>query len=212
MKLNASEIQKINQAVTEAEKQTQGEIVVYIVKRCTDSSQAYTKALILGLLCGLIAHSSSAFTTFLKIPLGYEFVFIILFCLLLASLLALLPPLHRLFLGPKTIDQATHKRALEAFLSEEVFKTSQRTGILIFVSLFEQKVWVLGDSGINAKVTPSDWHDLVQTVLSGVKNKNLAISLSQAVLDCGELLKKSGLSILPEDKNELCNSLRYAEN
>ena len=39
--------------------------------------------------------------------------------------------------------------AMAAFVEEEVFSTRDRTGILLFLSLFEHRVVVLGDSGIN---------------------------------------------------------------
>ena len=46
------------------------------------------------------------------------------------------------------MDHTTRQRAENAFLEEEVFNTTQRTGIMIFISFFEHEVIVMADRGI----------------------------------------------------------------
>ena len=55
------------------------------------------------------------------------------------------------------------------FLEEEVFNTKQRTGILIFMSLFEHEVQVIADKGINAKIDEKDWQAVVSIIIDGIK-------------------------------------------
>jgi putative membrane protein len=109
------------------------------------------------------------------------------------------------------MERRVHQRATEAFLSEEVFNTRDRTGILIFLSLLERKVLVLGDSGINARVQQSDWHDIVQRVVSGIRSGKPAEGLTDAIHQCGLLLQKHGIAIRPDDKDELSDSLRTSD-
>jgi putative membrane protein len=117
-------------------------------------------------------------------------------------------PVKRFFAGRALIDRRVSARASEAFLSEEVFRTRERTGILIFVSVLEHKVLVLGDSGINAKVEKSDWQDLVDTVTRSIAAGDPAGALLQAIGKAGALLARSDVRRRPDDSDELPDDLR----
>jgi putative membrane protein len=100
---------------------------------------------------------------------------------------------------------------MEAFVAEEVFNTKDRTGILIFLSLLEHQVLVIGDSGINAKVQQAEWDSVVHTIVEGMKAHKPADGLIAAIRQCGELLHREGVAIKPDDKNELSDKLRTSE-
>jgi putative membrane protein len=72
-------------------------------------------------------------------------------------------------------------------------------------------VVVLGDSGINAKVQQSDWDDVVKTIVDGMKAGKPADGLVEAIRQCGALLRKEGVAIRVDDKNELSNKMRTSE-
>ena len=65
---------------------------------------------------------------------------------------SLIPTLRRFLVSPDEMDHQVRRRALQAFVEHEVFATRERTGVLLILSLFERRVVVLGDAGINAKV------------------------------------------------------------
>lgn len=115
------------------------------------------------------------------------------------------PPLVRFFTGRDEIAERVHGRAKQAFLEYEVFQTRRRTGVLIFVSLLEHRVVVLGDSGINAKVKSGEWDGIIQAILKGP-------SIAQGIVDgigrARELLLKHGFSAAEDDPNEISDHPR----
>jgi putative membrane protein len=134
---------------------------------------------------------------------------IVVSAFLLGILLArTLPAYKRSFLGHHLIDARVSQRASVAFLSEEVFKTRERTGILIFLSLFERRVVVLGDSGINAKVAKADWDDIVKTIVDSIHEHRPTEGMVKAIKKCGELLQKHGVERRRDDTDELSDALR----
>ena len=114
-----------------------------------------------------------------------------------------LAPLRRWLIGPRRLAAMAHRRAEEVFLHKELFKTAQRTGILIFVSLFERHTVVLADSGINAKVGQQDWDRAVAHVIDHAGKAGLAEGMVRAVDHCHQLLLQKGFKAAPGDRNEL---------
>ena len=62
-----------------------------------------------------------------------------------------LPPLQRLTLSSKKRRDAVEQAAKAAFLDLGVSKTTGRTGLLVYVSMFEGMVAVVSDAGITAE-------------------------------------------------------------
>ena len=105
-----------------------------------------------------------------------------------------------------------HRRAALAFLDEEVFDTRDRTGILIFVSLFEHRIEVLGDTGINAKVQPEEWVEVVDLIREGILARDLAGGLVSGIERCGDLLNRRGVAVRPDDTDELHDGVRVSDS
>jgi putative membrane protein len=116
------------------------------------------------------------------------------------------------FAGQSVIARRVEQRAAEAFIREEIFRTRDRTGVLIFLSLQERKVLVVGDTGINAKVTKEDWHDVVRRVVEGIRHGNPAEGLIDSIRQCGVLLERRGVPRRPDDRDELADSLRIGDS
>ena len=126
-------------------------------------------------------------------------------------LAAVAPAVKRLFAGTQSMMRAVHKRAMAAFVEKEVFSTRERTGILLFVSLFEHRIEVVGDTGISAKVSQSEWDSVVAAIRAGIKAGKLADGLVEGIFLCGELLHRSGVEIRPDDANELSDDVTFSE-
>jgi putative membrane protein len=103
-----------------------------------------------------------------------------------------------------------HHRAMRAFVEEEVFKTVDRTGILLFVSMLEHRIEVIGDEGINRKVTVEDWAGVVAEIRKGILEGRLADGIVRAIDLCGGLLDRKGVDIQPGDTNELSDDIRFS--
>ena len=54
-----------------------------------------------------------------------------------------------------------HDNALRQFLARNVHITTQRTGVLLFVSLAERYAAVVADAGIDRQVRQEDWDGVV---------------------------------------------------
>lgn len=202
--------ERVEQAVKEAESQTSGEIIPYAVMASDGYEEAMWRAGIsLGGITQLVFVSIHTFSNswgafeLLEVALGT----IAAMAVGVASA-NYVKAVKRLFAGKELMERRVAQRAAEAFLAEEVFDTHDRTGILIFLSLLEHKVIVLGDSGINAKVQKSDWEGIVKTIVDGMQSGKPADGLIEAIRQCAELLKKHGVAIQAGDKDELNNRLR----
>jgi putative membrane protein len=66
--------------------------------------------------------------------------------------------------------------------------TRERTGVLIFVSLLEHYVEVIGDKAIAEKLTQHDWQKIVDDMVPLLKEKQTADALVLAVHRCGAML------------------------
>lgn len=124
------------------------------------------------------------------------------------GLSAYLPPLQRALAGADLLDETVHRRALQFFVEEEVFDTRDRTGILLFVSLWEHRIEVLGDTGINERVEPDEWGEVVDRIRAGIRTDNLTKGLVEAIDMCGRLLERKGVGVRPDDQNELSDTVR----
>lgn len=209
----SDELKRIEDAVKQAESSISGEIVPVFVERSDTYGKANFRAGILtAALCALVwlllyefnpSWSGHWFYTpealLVLLALGF---FVAYFLALL------LPVFRRLFVTGAEFAQTVDEAARLAFLKQEVFHTRQRTGILIFISLFEHRVEVLGDTGISAKVSPQEWGHIVQTIVTGLKNNRKTEGICQAIDEARQLLLKNGFVIEADDTNELPDNLR----
>lgn len=203
----------IADAARRAEGATSGEIVPYVVGACDDYPLVGWKAAVLGALVGLVGgivvHFVGGFWG------GSVWLWVVLPSIVgallgpVASWLS--EPFRRWLIGEGLLELRARQRAETAFLEEEVFSTRDRTGILIFVALFEHRVVVLGDAGINRVVPDGAWEQVVQDVVRGIHAGRPADALITAIGDCGRLLAAQRLEIRPDDIDELDNRPRVRE-
>jgi putative membrane protein len=207
---------RIRDAVRQAEERTAGEIVPVVVPRSADYEVASWRGAGLAVLLTLTAvlltlqFYEGWGLGWLYTPWG-----VVVTALgagsVGAGLAAYVPPLQRLLAGAELLDDTVHRRALQSFVEEEVFDTRDRTGILLFVSLHEHRIEVLGDTGINEQVRPDDWAEVVARIRTGIRNDNLTEGLVEAIGMCGRLLERRGVNVRPDDEDELPNTVRTPE-
>ena len=203
----------ISEAARSAEGSTSGEIVPYVVGVCDDYREAGWKAAVIG---GLIGGGGGLTLHYLGgVWGGSLWLWFVLPLVLLAVVGVLantfIAGFRRLLIGYGVLDLRARQRAEAAFLEEEVFATRDRTGILVFVALFEHRVVVMGDAGINRVVPEGAWDHVVEDMISGIRAKQPADALTAAIAECGRLLKEHRLEIKPDDTDELPNELRIRE-
>ncbi len=205
-KLNAKnfftddEKRRIEAAVQEAEQRTSGEIVPMVV----DESYDYPRAEILG--GGLFALAAAVFLSWAA---GGSSVWVFLplfgvFYLLFKQVIRLTPDLKRRLIQPAEIAAEVEEKALVSFVEQGLHHTRDETGILILISLFEHRVHVLADRGINDLVPRRAWDEIVGTVTTGIKDGHACDALCAAIRHCGDLLEER-FPVKKDDTDELPN-------
>jgi putative membrane protein len=149
-------------AVTAIEAQTSAEIVVCL----RASSGAYRDAdYLFGFLVSLVALVTMLFAghpfTLASLPLGLVAGF-----LTGAVASANVAQIRRLLVFPARKAAAVSLAARGAFHDQGVTRTHGRTGILLYVSMFERRVEILPDVGINFRTLGPEWKAAV-TALEG---------------------------------------------
>ena len=118
--------------------------------------------------------------------------------------------LKRLFISDREIEEEVEEAAVTGFFREGLYRTRDETGILIFISVFERRVWVLADRGINDKVKEGQWDDIVRMIIEGIKSKDQANAICKAVDKVGMILKEH-FPIKQDDSDELKNLIIEGE-
>jgi putative membrane protein len=137
---------RTKQAIQAIERRTAAEIVVAV----RGSSARYHQA---DLLAGAIAAMVTLLVLLFmdrEVPIGAIPYLVLAGFLAGASLSALIAPLRRLLTRPSHRRETCLAGAKAAFFDLGVSRTRERTGILVYVSLLERRVVVLGDVGIDA--------------------------------------------------------------
>ncbi len=214
--LSEADLARVEAAVGAAEKRTAGEIVPYIVRHSGRYDVAAWRAAAAGAMLTLAAILGASYLyDGWSLTWLYSTWAVAVAAALGGTLGALLgtfvPGLRRLLAGPGLLAETVHRRASVAFLDEEVFNTRDRTGILLFVSLFEHRIEVLGDAGIDAKVEQGEWAEVVDRVRAGIRQQDLAGGLVAAIEMCGDLLHRRGVDVRDDDADELPDGVRLRD-
>lgn len=217
----SEEKEKINQAVVEAEKRTAGEIVPVIAT----ASGRYDRAEdVAGLLLGLALLAGSwlwwqrivpvegdwAHGQRLTLGLPWLLLIVVVGFIVGAALASRIGWLRRLLVSQREMREEVERAAWLAFGRFRVGRTTGGTGILLYVSLFEEMVCVLGDDPIAAKLEQKTWHELRDTITGGIRGRRAAEAFCQAIARCGALLGQH-FPYRTGDVNELSDELRVLD-
>ena len=121
-----------------------------------------------------------------------------------ALLTVLIPGFARQFLSAFRAEVEVRQYAESLFLSRELFATSKRTGILVLVSLFEQKVVILPDRGLSDQLT----QDVMQNIIAAMTLFLKRFEISRA-FEAGleQLSHTLGTNVKGTGKNELSDEI-----
>lgn len=208
-----ADLEAIRRATSTAERSTSGEIVPYVVERIDDHAEARWRAATIGALVAALAagvvHALVGYWS------GHGVAWITLPVLVGAGLGYLtggVGPVARWLMPADALDTMALRRAEAAFLEEEVWRTRDRTGILVFLALFEHRAVILADQGIHRAVPPGLWQQLMVELVDGVAAGKAASALERTVRRCGEILAEHRVERRPDDLDELDDRLRVREH
>jgi putative membrane protein len=193
------ERKKINEAVREAEQHTSGEIVPVVA---TSSGLYHRGEDVGGLLVGLAALAASwiwfqrilpvqgdwAQGHRVRLELGWLLLIIVAGFIAGVGVASRVAWLRRLLATHAEMRREVERSAGEAYGKFRVARSSGGTGVVLYVSLFERMVCVLGDEAIGAKLDQEIWNQIHGTIAEGIRNGRPAEALCQAIARCGELL------------------------
>ena len=97
-------------------------------------------------------------------------------------------------------------RAVEVFERLGMHRTAQRHGVLIYVSIEDHKLAVLGDRGIHERVGQAYWERLVEAALAHFRQARPQDGLAHAVSEVGAVLRRH-FPRGPDDINELSDQV-----
>lgn len=187
----------IEAAIKKAEAATSGEIVF----ATADASAHYHHATLQGALLGMAVVTAvflilSAFHTVTNL-LWTEFISFAVFYAVLPHL-----PWRRWLISSREMDARVHEAAFAQFYSSGLYRTRESNGVEIYLSFFERRVVVIGDSGIHAKMGDQHWQDVRDLIIQGIKRGDLRSGVCAAIEACGNALAQH-FPPRPDDINEL---------
>lgn len=182
--ISSTDAERISEAITNAERTTSGEIVAVIA----DQSSRYDHIpLMWAALLALIVPWPLIYFTWMKV----QIIFLIQLVVFLALFFLAWHPKVRMALVPRSILRAnTRRRAAEQFLAQNLHTTTGRTGVLIFVSLAEQRVDIIADSGIDQRVPKGTWQSIVDEFTSEIGAGKATDGFVHAIERIGEHLSE----------------------
>ncbi len=200
--IDPAALARIEAAVSQVERGTAGEIVVVIARRSASFAGARAAfAFAVATVGGVV------FSRVLDVHAGWMALSIPLL-MLFAWLLASLAPVTRALVGSVALDDEVVRAAKVAFLDHGVADTRMRAGVLLYVSLFERRVQVLGDSGVHAVIGAAGWSAYADRI-GGAMRTSSVDGLVEVVRDLGVMLARS---FPPTDGvNELDDAVRVVD-
>jgi putative membrane protein len=123
-----------------------------------------------------------------------------------AALSASVDPLRRALTSAKLRETNVKTAATAALHEMGITRTQGRTGVLVFVSLFERQVEVVTDIGVDAKQLDGAWGEALRALQEAVEGGDLAAfvgALSRLGAPLGKLLPRAH-----DDVNELSDEVR----
>lgn len=216
--LTEDEIRSINEAISEAERETAAEIVPLI----TDASGRYDRGEDLFgvvLACASVAffwwafqgtESGTGWAASLGPSISYSLPWVLGTFVLSFMVGAVLATrfwfLRHLFTPKSEMEECLEMGAQRAFHVHALGRGQSKKGVLIYVSLFERMVHVLGDETVAEKFSNEDFAAVKDAVVEGFKTGHAAEGLRQAIALTGKKLARD-FPASEKKANELPNEL-----
>ena len=176
MILTDDERKTLEHFVTAAERQTKAQIVLATVRRSDSYAEIPWKAFALG--TSLAAFPVLLFGVILPVWIsGMTILFVVVAILAFGGFISLLSVISegfaRLFLSRYRAETEIRQYAESMFLDRELFSTQGRNGILLLVSQFERKVFILPDKGVSDRLTAEIIQEIIKVMAEPLKRGEL---------------------------------------
>ena len=95
-----------------------------------------------------------------------------------------------------------YQQAVRIFERLGMHRTAARHGVLVYISVTDRKLAIIGDSGIHARVGEAYWSELVASVLARMRGQGARNGLIHALEEAGRALGRH-FPRRPDDQNQL---------
>lgn len=193
----------IEEAIQKAEASTSGEIVFAVAA----ASARYLHATLQGALIGMAVVTA----VYLMLPLRHSLMGLLWTEFIsFAAFYTVLPyaSWRRWIIPNGEMDARVQDAAFMHFYERGLHRTRESNGVLIYLSLFERRVVVIGDRNIHAKMGDSYWQNVRDLIISGIHSGDLRGGIVAAVESCGKALAEH-FPPRRDDVNELPDKVQY---
>jgi putative membrane protein len=195
--LEAAAKQRAKAAVREVEAQTAVEVVIAVRRR---AARYVMTSVLFGAAC-----ACAGFLVMWFSPREYDVrtmpLDVLLAFLLGAGLVLAVPRLRRLLTPNGRLERNAEAAAKQAFGALGIEKTRGRTGVLVYVSLFERTAVLVPDSGVpEAALTGA--RAALKRAVARLDLADFFGALGQLGPACAAVLPRQ-----PDDENELCDDV-----
>ncbi len=195
---------KLDEAISAIEEKTSVEVVVAVAPHSDPYIDTYFKGgFITFLMMLLFILYSPLFFSETLVPIDLAAAFI-----LGAVAVWALPPFKGLLVSNKRREYNLNRAASTFFLENELTETIERSAFLVYISVFEKKVRLIPDKGVQNAVPMGDWKE-IETAFSTIFTAKTP--LPQTILDVLPTVTEPFAQFLPpaEDNiDEISNRLR----
>ena len=98
------------------------------------------------------------------------------------------------------------RRAIRIFERLGMHRTASRNGVLVYVSVKDHKLAVIGDAGIHERVGGAYWQELVDAVRGHLRQQRSREGLVHVIVELGGALGRH-FPRRPDDRNELSDEV-----
>jgi uncharacterized membrane protein len=110
----------------------------------------------------------------------------------------------------QSIATLVRERALMTFSKLSMWDTQHNNGVLIYLLLAEHRIEIVADRGLNDKVSPEHWRQVVDRLATTLQEKRVHEGLQMALHEVSELLAQHfphDHAVMPTNLDELPNAL-----
>jgi putative membrane protein len=115
------------------------------------------------------------------------------------------PAFARLLLRRHRAAIEVRRYAESLFFRRRLFRTRERTAVLILVSLFERRIEIIADEGLDTRVTAAAWNGVVARMTPHLRGQRPFDALKEALDIVDTLLVQRGFHGRPDAPDELPN-------
>jgi len=182
MQLSDADRTRVMEAIRQAETRTSGEIYC-VITRASSGYRVFPLAW------------AAVIALMVPLPLIYltTWPVVVIYLLQLSAFVGSLYLLSRDAIRYRIVPRRTkrdraHQEALRQFAAHGLQHTELRTGVLIFVSVAEHHAEVVADAGIDQKVEPAVWDEVVRSLISEISRGRGADGFVAAIGKCADVL------------------------